>query len=75
MVTAIQCVQFVFPLLLATRIRPTCVFFFVMLSSICVPKSISQDTAYHLLCDTLTSGSGKNSFDRTVKSGKRCSGT
>ena len=28
-------------------------------SSICFPKSISHDTAYHSLCETLTSGSGR----------------
>ena len=44
-------------------------------SSICFPKSISHVTAYHSLCDTLTSGSGRYSFDRTVTSGIRWSGT
>ena len=44
-------------------------------SSICFPKSISHDTAYHSLCDTLTSGSGRYSFARTVTSGMRCSST
>ena len=44
------------------------------LSSICLPKSFSQDTAYHSLCDTLTSGSGISSLDRTATSGIRCSG-
>ena len=44
-------------------------------SSICFPKSISHDTAYHSLCDTLTSGTGRYSFDRTVSPDMRCSGT
>ena len=47
------------------------VFFDVSSSSICFPKSISHETAYHSLCDTLTSGSGRYSFDRTVTSGMR----
>ena len=35
------------------------VLFDVSCSSICFPKSIYHDTAYHSLCDTLTSGSGR----------------
>ena len=51
------------------------VLFDVSCSPICFPKSIFHDTAYHSLCDTLTSGSGRYSFARTVTSGTRCSGT
>ena len=47
----------------------------VSCSSISFPNSISQDTAYHSLCDTLTSRSGRFSFDCTETSGMRCSRT
>ena len=73
------CCVVVVSFVIVTSCITTCYLLFaisgVSCSSICFPKSISHDTAYHSLCDTLTSGSGRCSFARTVTSGTRCSGT